>query len=399
MIPYGAPMKGKFLSRITAGLTANIVILAFVSFLTDTSSEMMLPLIPTFVIVVLAGSPLILGLIEGIAESTASLLKVASGFWSDRMRRRKDLVAAGYGVSSFSKLLFFFSASWIDFTAWRFLERVGKGIRTPPRDAMIAESTTPETTGKAFGLHRAMDTAGAVLGPVLILLLLPLLGGGIGGNIRTIFLIATIPAVIAFLLVFRLREKPVARAPPESFRASLSLIPRNLKLFVLAATTFEIGNFSVLFLVYRSTELVNRMDAVIALYLLFNVSYALLAFPAGALSDKVGKKPMIAFGYGVFIVTFAGFVFASDISHLIVLFMTFGLCMASLDGVQRAYVADMSPKDIRATAMGTYHTFTGIAKLPASLVAGFLWLFNPAYAFLYGIAMAAGGLTLLSRVE
>jgi MFS family permease len=393
-------MKGKFLSRVTTGLSANIIILAFVSFLTDTSSEMMLPLIPTFVIVFLAGSPLILGLIEGIAESTASLLKVASGFWSDSMRRRKDLVAAGYGVSSFSKLLFFFSVSWIDLTAWRFLERIGKGIRTPPRDAIIAESTTPETTGKAFGLHRAMDTAGAVLGPAMVILLLPLLGGETGGNIRTIFLIATVPAIVAFLLVFRLREKRVMKTrPPETFKASLSQIPRNLKLFVLAATTFEIGNFSVLFLVYRSTELVGRVDAAIALYLLFNVSYALLAFPAGALSDKVGKKQMIAFGYGVFIVTFAGFAFAQNMSHLIILFMAFGLCMAALDGVQRAYVADQSPKDLRATAMGTYHTFTGIAKLPASLVAGFLWLFSPAYAFLYGIVMAAGGLTLLSKVE
>jgi MFS family permease len=392
-------MKGKILSRITAGLSANIIILAFVSLLTDTSSEMMLPLIPTFVIVVLAGSPLILGLIEGIGESTASLLKIASGFWSDRMRKRRNLVAAGYGVSSLSKMLFFVSVSWIDFTVWRFLERVGKGIRTPPRDALISESTTPETTGKAFGLHRSMDTAGAVLGPLLILLLLPLLGGESGENIRTIFLIATVPAVIAFLLMFLLREKPVDRVPPESFKSSFSQIPRNLKLFVLAATTFEIGNFSVLFLVYRGSELIQRTDAVIALYLLFNISYALLAFPAGALSDKVGKKPMIATGYSIFIVTFAGFMFASELSHLVLLFVTFGLCMAMLEGIQRAYVADMSPKNIRATAIGTYHTSTGISKLPASLIAGFLWLFNPAFSFLYGIVMAAGGLALLSKVK
>jgi MFS family permease len=387
------------LSRITAGLSANIIILAFVSFLTDTSSEMMLPLIPTFVIVVLAGNALILGMIEGIAESTASLLKVVSGYWSDRMRKRRNLVAAGYGVSSFSKLLFFFSISWIDFTVWRFLERVGKGIRTPPRDAIISESTTPETTGKAFGLHRSMDTAGAVLGPALVIIILPLLGGDVGGEIRMIFLLATIPAVIAFLLVFILREKPLAKAPPESFKASFSQIPKNLKLFVLAATTFEIGNFSVLFLVYRGSELIQRVDAVIALYLLFNVSYALLAFPVGALSDRVGKKPMIATGYVVFIITFSGFVLASEMSHLIALFIAFGLCMAMLDGVQRAYVADMSPENLRATAIGTYHTFTGISKLPASLVAGFLWLFNPAYAFLYGIVMAVGGLSLLSKVK
>lgn len=377
----------------------NIIILAFVSFLTDTSSEMMLPLFPVFVTLVLAGSPLIFGLIEGIAESTASLLKVASGFWSDRLRRRRELVAAGYGVSSFSKLLFYFTVSWIDFTSLRFLERVGKGIRDSPRDAIIFESTDPRTTGKAFGLHRAMDTAGAVLGPTLVIVLLPLLGGGMGEKIRTIFLIATIPAVIAFLTVFLVREKPVERAPPESFKVSFSLIPRNLKLFILAATTFEIGNFSVLFLVYRSSELVNQLDAVVALYLLFNISYALLAFPVGALSDRIGKKPMIAYGYGLFIATFAGFMSASNISHLMLLFLFFGFCMAILVGVQRAYVADMSPKDLKATAMGTYHTFTGVAKFPASLVAGFLWVFNPAYAFLYGIIMAIGGLLLLSRVR
>lgn len=377
----------------------NILILAFVSLLTDTSSEMMLPLFPAFVTVVLMASPLVFGLIEGIAESTASLLKVASGFWSDRIRRRRDLVAAGYGVSSFSKFLFYFSVSWVDFTAWRFLERVGKGIRTSPRDAIISESTSPGTTGKAFGLHRAMDTAGAILGPTLVIVLLPFLGGGLDENIRTIFLVATIPAIVAFLIVFLVKEKPVGKAAPESFKVSFSLIPGNLKQFILAATAFEIGSFSVLFLVYRGTELINRTDAVIALYLLFNISYALLAFPAGALSDKIGKKPMIAGGYVVFIATFAGFIFASEISHLIVLFIMFGLCMAMLEGVQRAYVADMSPKCLKATSLGTYHTFVGIAKLPASLVAGFLWMFSPAYAFLYGIIMAAGGLALLSRVR
>lgn len=377
----------------------NILILAFVSFLTDTSSEMMLPLFPAFVTVVLMASPLVFGLIEGIAESTASLLKVASGFWSDRIRRRRDLVAAGYGVSSFSKFLFYFSVSWVDFTAWRFLERVGKGIRTSPRDAIISESTSPETTGKAFGLHRAMDTAGAILGPTLVIVLLPFLGGGLDENIRTIFLFAAIPAIVAFLIVFLVKEKPIEKAAPESFKVSFSLIPGNLKQFILAATAFEIGSFSVLFLVYRGTELINRTDAVIALYLLFNISYALLAFPAGALSDKIGKKPMIAGGYVVFIATFAGFIFASEISHLIVLFIMFGLCMAMLEGVQRAYVADMSPKGLKATSLGTYHTFVGIAKLPASLVAGFLWMFSPAYAFLYGIIMAAGGLALLLRVR
>ncbi|MFQ5909398.1 MAG: MFS transporter [Thermoplasmata archaeon] len=377
----------------------NIIVLAFVSLLTDTSSEMMLPLFPTFVAVVLAGSPLIFGLIEGIAESTASLLKVVSGFWSDRLRKRRGLVATGYGLSSLSKLLFYFSVSWIDFTAFRFLERAGKGIRASPRDAIIAESTSRETTGRAFGFHRAADTTGAILGPVLIILLLPLLGGGVGENIRTIFLIAAVPAIIAFLVVFLVKEKPVARAPPESLRVGFSLIPKKLKLFVLAATMFEIGNFSVLFLVYRGTELINRADAVIALYLLFNVSYALLAFPAGILSDKIGKKAMIGYGYGIFMATFAGFVFASDITHLAILFLSFGLCMAMLEGVQRAYVADMSPKNMRATAMGTYHTFTGVAKFPASLIAGFLWLFNPAYAFLFGIIMASWGLVFLSRVE
>ncbi|MFQ6106280.1 MAG: MFS transporter [Thermoplasmata archaeon] len=377
----------------------NIIILAFVSFLTDTSSEMMLPLFPIFVTAVLLGNPMIFGLIEGIAESTASLLKVASGFWSDRARRRKNLVATGYGVSSFSKLLFYFSVSWIDFTVWRFFERVGKGIRTSPRDAIISESTSKETTGKAFGLHRAMDTAGAILGPLLVIALLPILSGEIGESIRTIFLIAAIPAIIAFSIVFLIREKPVERAPPRSFKVTTSLIPRNLKLFIFAATAFEIGNFSVLFLVYRGTELIGRTESVIALYLLFNITYAILAFPAGALSDKVGKKRMIAFGYGIFIVTFAGFIFASDITHLMLLFAVFGLSMATLDGVQRAYVADMSPSSLKATALGTYHAFTGVAKFPASLIAGFLWMFSPAYAFLYGIIMALAGLALLSRVE
>jgi len=363
------------------GISTNILLLGIVSFLNDLSSEMIMPILPMF-ITALGGTGLIVGLVGGLRDSISSILKVLFGYWSDKTGKRKAFVYSGYLSSSVFKLLLAFSRTWQHVVVIAGLERVGKGLRSAPRDAIIAESM-PENAGRGFGIHRALDTSGAIGGSILVFLLFWFLGFGFS----TVILVA---AFIAFLSVVPLHFVREENKKPLDITLKLGLrsLPKPLKLFILISGIFAMANFSYMFFILRSQEIfAGRMSIgmPILLYLLFNVFYAALAVPSGVLSDRVGRKRIIVAGYMLFSLTSLGFAFFSSLPAFILLFALYGSSYALIDGNQRAFVADMSTKELKATALGTFHTTTGLMVLPASLIAGLLWqTTGPMTTFIYG---------------
>jgi MFS family permease len=344
------------------------VVLGIVSLLTDISTEMMLPLFPIFTVQVLGATPAVLGLIEGLAESAASLLKVFSGWWSDRIGRRKPLVVGGYWLSTIAKPFLALASTWTHALGVRFTDRVGKGIRTSPRDALLADSCAPSVRGKAFGLHRALDTVGAILGPTFAFLLLLFLG------FRDVFLLASIPAMLSVIvLIFFVREVKKKRTPKLSFRVGLGSLSPGFRRYLTVVTLFSLANLSWAFLILRASELGLGIGQAVLLYMLFNVVYALVSLPAGVLSDRVGRRPVIASGYCIFGFTSVGFALVTSAWLALPLFVLYGVFMGFVEGVQRAHVADLVAPRFRGTAMGAFHTTTGLAMLPASVIAGVLW--------------------------
>lgn len=368
------------------GITRNVIVLGIASLLTDASSEMIFPLLPLFLVNVLAAEKSIVGLIEGIAESTASILKVFSGWFSDKIGKRKPIIFSGYGISTFVKPFLALATSWFHVLAVRFADRVGKGIRTSPRDAMIADSTDEKVRGKAFGFHRSMDTLGAMIGPSIAFLLFPLFG------YRNIFLLATIPGVIAVFLILAFvkeRERPIQKNNPQPIKFSFKSLSKEFKIFVILAALFALGNFSYAFIILRAQDVGITPELIPLLYLLFNTVYALFSIPAGILSDKIGRKPVIALGYTTFGVMCLGFAVATSSILAIVMFALYGIFNAITETVQRAFVSDLTIAELRATALGTFHAAVGMAALPASIVAGVLWQsFGATATFLYGATLA-----------
>ena len=389
--------------RWSRGLTRNIVLLGIASLLTDVSSEIIIPILPLFVIG-LGGSLLVVGLIDSVADSTATFVKMLGGHLSDRSGKRKRFVAAGYGFSTATKAVLPFATSWLHVFGVRLGDRIGKGVRDPPRDALIAESTAPETLGKAFGFHRTMDTTGAILGPVLVLLLLPWLAQVHGSPeppipaYRDLFLLAVVPAIAAFLVILTVREVAARPKPNLRLRVSLHALPVRLRLFVIVAGLYSFANFTLAIpiVIVHAHALDAGFSEVTAValatlnYLLFNVVYALLAVRAGSLSDRIGRKPVILAGYAAFIVGSLGFALFQAPFLLLLSFLAYGVAYGFVEGTQRALVADFAPKDLKATSMGTYHAAVGIGKLPASIFAGLLaTIFGAWAAFLTGAAIAS----------
>lgn len=370
------------------GMGRNVFAAGLVSFFMDVSSEMVYPLIPLFLANVLGVNKSVIGLIEGIAESTASLLKVFSGWLSDRIGRRKGLMGMGYGISVLSRPLIALAVGWPQILASRFIDRLGKGIRTAPRDAIIAESSLPEVMGRAFGFHRAMDTLGAVVGPALAFFLL----GLFAGDFRKVFWLSMIPGIIAVLLiVFLIQEKK--RALPESRkrpRLTLAHFDWRFKFFVVITTLFAIGNSSDVFLILRSQQLGIPTAVIPVLYLTFNLIYSLSAFPAGMAADRFGKKRIMMIGFILFAFIYYGFAVAGSATTAWVLFGLYGIFMGLTEGVQKAFLTTIIPSDFKATAFGIYNTAIGLALFPASLIGGWLWdRVSPSATFYYGSAMAA----------
>ncbi len=374
----------------------NVIILGIASFLTDISTEMVYPLLPLYLTSARIGaSPAIVGLIEGLAESTASLLRVFSGYWSDRLQQRKSLAITGYTFSLIGKYFLYISTTWPLVLVGRLADRFGKGIRTAPRDALIADSSDPEHRGNAFGLHRALDTAGASVGVAVAYLLFV----SQRDSFTSIFLASLFPAMLGIAALFFAREKLKPRAAVIAARsqepwwrgvgARWRALDRRLKLFLVIVFIFALGNSSNEFLLLRAGNLGVNNATVILMYLAYNVVYALVSWPAGRLSDRVGRKSLLVVGYLTYGIVYFGFAIASSL-QLWGLFATYGIYVAMTEGVEKAFVSDIAPTDLRATLIGLHATFTGIGLLPASLLAGFLWdAFGPSATFYFGGAMGA----------
>ncbi len=387
--------------KVLFGLGRNVVVLGVASLLNDISSEMIFPLFPLFVANVLLANtvvivPVVIGLIEGIAESTASLLKVVSGRWSDKIRRRKPIIVAGYGLSTIVKPALAAATSWPHALVVRFADRVGKGVRTAPRDALIASSSRKKVRGKAFGLHRALDTTGAVIGPSIAFLLMWLLSGQGNSAYRWVFLVAAIPAVISVLvLVLFVKEAKKGRKISRPIIKGKSFGPE-FKFYLAIATLFALGNFSWAFFILAANSLGIAAEYTILLYMFYNLIYALTSLPAGLLSDRVGRRPVIAFGYAIFGVTCVGFALVGNAWLAIFLFALYGLFQGITGGVQKAYVSDLVAPQVRGTAMGAFDTAVGLAAFPASFVVGIIWYSVGAWAaFTYGAVLSFAAAALL----
>lgn len=370
------------------GFGRNVFVSGLVSFFMDISSEMIYPLVPLFLANVLGVNKSVIGLIEGIAESTASLLKVFSGWFSDRIGNRKWLMAAGYGISAISRPIIGLAATWHHVMGFRFMDRFGKGIRTAPRDAIIAESSETAYMGRAFSFHRSLDTMGAVIGPALAFLLL----GIFSNDYRKVFWLSMIPGIIAVLLiVFFITEKKKASVKPsERPKLTMKHFDWRFKFFVAIAGLFAIGNSSNVFLILRAQQIGISSVMIPIVYLLFNLIYSLSAIPAGIAADKFGKKRVILLGFLLFAIVYYGFTVASDTKTIWILFAFYGLFMGLTEGIQKAFLTTIIPQDFKATAFGIYNTVVGIAMFPASIIGGWLWdNISPSTTFYFGAITAS----------
>ncbi|MCD6493784.1 MAG: MFS transporter [Archaeoglobaceae archaeon] len=364
-------------------LKQNVILLGLVSFLNDLSSEMILPILPRF-ITLLGGSSLAIGLIGGLMESISSILKVFCGYLSDRTGKRKIFVFSGYFTSSIFKLMLAFSKVWQHVLVFISFERVGKGLRTAPRDAIIADSVVEMERGKGFGIHRSLDTLGAIFGSLLTVILLWL-----SFKLNLIILIAAIASFLSLIPLNFVKEVK-SKKQDVSLNIGLKMLPKHLKLFILVSAVFALANFSYMFFILKAQEtFLNKMGMFgeiipVLLYVLFNVFYAAFAIPFGMLSDKIGREKVIVLGYALFSITTLGFAFFDSMFAFVILFALYGIVFAIIDGNQRAFVSDLATKELRATALGTYHTTVGLLALPSSLIAGFLWQISPTATFVFG---------------
>jgi MFS family permease len=377
----------------------NVIVTGIASLLTDVSTEMTYPLIPLY-ISALGAPPAVIGLIEGFAESTASVLRVFSGWFSDRLRRRKPVAIAGYASSTVGKLLLYISTGWGLVFAGRMVDRFGKGIRTAPRDALIADSTAKGGRGTAFGLHRALDTLGAAVGVLAAIWLVSRMGHSlVPHDYQRLFLVSLVPAalgVMALLFARERRKQAEARKLP---RLSLKLLPTRLRWFLFVVFLFSLGNSSNQFLILRAKNLGMSVLAALAAYLLYNVVYSILSYPAGRLSDRIGRKRLLVAGYAFYGIVYIGFALARGPEAVWILFAIYGAFSALNEGLEKALVADVSPPEHRGTFVGLHSTLTGVGLLPASLLAGGLWsLFGAPAPFWFGGALgllAAVGLAII----
>jgi MFS family permease len=347
----------------------NVKVLSAVSFFQDAASELLYPVMPLFITMTLGAPASVVGLIEGVAEGTASIGKAVSGRLADR-RARRPLVALGYGISSLSKPIMGMAGTWPVALGARFVDRVGKGIRTSPRDALIAADTPPEIRGRAFGLHRAADTAGAVVGPLLGLALYEALDH----ELRPLFFVAFVPAAISVALIALVREHPPApRAQAAKWRVPPGALPPRFWRTVALLAVFALVNFSDALLILRASELGLGLVSILLVYTLYNVVYAALSFPAGALSDRVPRQWIFAGGLLVFAVAYAGLGLADDSAWVWVLLPLYGAFTALTDGVGKAWIADLLPPDAMGTGLGVYQGIAGLGAVAAGIWAGLAW--------------------------
>jgi len=388
---------------IGRGITENVFVISLVSFFNDIASEMIYPIVPIFLTTVLGAPVTIVGLIEGIAESTASILKVFSGWFSDKLRSRKPFMVVGYGLSALSKAVLAASFHWSMVLGGRFLDRFGKGIRTSARDALISESSEAQYRGSVFGFHRAIDTMGALIGPLIALALM----NRCGDNLRFIFYLAVIPSLIGIILLavfVKDIHKWENQTDETLFRLRDVQLSRDFKIFLFVSAVFAIGNSSDAFLILRAHNLGLSLSLTIVVYTLFNFFYAVLSHPAGIISDRIGQKKVLLWGFCLFALVYFLFGIITDQYLLWVLFPLYGVFMALTEGIGKAYISLLVRKDFTGTAYGIYQTLIGVFTFLSSLIAGFLWKYiSPGAPFIFGGIMALAAFvifaTSMRRVE
>ena len=367
----------------------NVVLLGLVSFFSDISAEMVYPIIPLYLSAAFGATPALIGLIEGIAESLASLLKVFSGYITDKFGKKKPIAFLGYAAGLVYKVALILAGSWGGVLGARVIDRVGKGIRTAPRDVMVCDSADENNLGKAFGVHKALDMAGSAIGIFISYLLLE--KAGKTAAYKELFAISIIPAILGLLMFFFIKEKRTHEDAKkrEPFWQNIKKLDGQLKLYLFVAFLFTLGNSSNAFLLLRAKSVGFDDNNVILLYLIFNLTASILSIPLGRLSDRVGRKKLLVAGYIVFSAVYLGFAFASSQFTIVIVFVLYGFYSAMITGVERAFIAEISPVYLKGSMLGLHSTIVGIALLPSSVIAGLLWVrFGASSPFLFGSVMS-----------
>lgn len=401
--------KARSYVRRYKGLSRNVLALSAVSLLNDTSSEIIYPLLPAFLAITLGATPFAIGLIEGFAESVSSLLKLFSGYLSDKLDRRKLPVFAGYALASVVRPLLAFVTSWQQVLAVRVADRVGKGIRVAPRDALLAGSTKPSKRGLAFGFNRAADHLGAVLGPLAAFGLLYLLANDpsnpTADDYRELFLYAAIPVAVGlFIIIFFVHDKEAtlraARIRQEPLHLSLRGFDANFLRFLIIIALFTLSNSTDAFLLLRAQQAGISLQLLPLLWMALHISKVLSSLVFGDLSDRVGRRKLIFAGWIVYALVYCGFAFVSAPWQALALFVLYGVYFGLTEGVEKALVADLVPEEKRGTAYGLYNLAFGITVFPASLLFGYLWTsYNSATAFVVSASVSLAAALLLLTVK
>lgn len=380
-------------------LSRQVWLLGWVSLLTDAATEIVYPLLPVYLSRVLGAGPLALGVIEGVADGINSLLRVGSGWLSDHAMRRKPIVIFGYALSSLTRPLIALAGSWVHVLIIRALDRTGKGIRGAPRDAMLAGYASPETRGRVFGFHRAMDHAGAIIGPLIATLFLFFMPG----QYRSLFALTAIPGALAVATLFLVREeRPIVAASTDTAPSARTGVRLPSELFTVLGVilVFSLGSSADAFLLLRLSEAFGSATYVPLLWAALHVVKASLSTWGGALSDRLGRRSVIRIGWSIYALVYLGFAFSSTSTAFTAWFLVYGVFFALTEGAEKALVADLAPAERRGMAFGFYNAVLGFGTLVASVVFGFLYQrFGPAAAFGTGALLAAASVILLSLVS
>jgi len=387
----GAPPIKKYFT----GLTKNSILLAVSSFFSDVSTEMLYPILPIYLTQYLKANGSIVGIIEGIAQATQNIVQGFSGWLSDKLQRRKPIALVGYFLSAVSKPFMGMANAWPGVLAGRFTDRLGAGGRSAPRDALLAESVAPEHRGRAFGLEGVGDNLGAFVGPLITVLLF----FSLQVDIHYIFYLAVIPGLIAFLMVVLVKEKGIGILTKSKIDLHVRQFPKSYWKYLFASAIFGIGNSSNAFLILEVREKGLSLLNTVLVYSCYNLVAALISYPAGSLSDKFGRKPILLTSFVIFCICYAGFAFSSNVLLIAFLFICYGMFQGIFRASGKSYAADFVPHHLRATGIGWYSTVVGITGLVASLVAGQLWdKLSHTSVFVYGAILSFIGVILLSSL-
>jgi MFS family permease len=367
----------------------NVILIGLVSFFADLSTEMVYPLIPLYLTTVFGATPAIIGVIEGIAESLASILKVFSGYITDKYRKKKPIAFLGYAAGLVYKLALVIAGSWQGVFAARVIDRFGKGIRTAPRDVLVSESCNPDQLGHSFGIHKALDMAGSAAGILIAFFIM--MAWKEAYAYKQLFLLSCIPAIASLVMFIFIKEtgEPCDVSEPLHVFQGLKNLDNRLKLYLVVVFIFTLGNSSNAFLLLKAGNVGFGTASIILLYFLYNIVSSLFAVPFGKISDRIGRKRLLVAGYFTFAFAYTGFAWAPNKAIIVAAFALYGIFTAMTVGVERAFVSEIAPKELKGTLLGLHSTIVGIALLPASVIAGLLWnTFGSVVPFAFGASLS-----------